>query len=71
MLASYMASCDACISRRAPKIESFFESRWVAKTAGFCTSPSGIEKRLAIFLTILTFIAFLRIPRHCPCAGEG
>jgi hypothetical protein len=24
-----------CISRRAPKFESFFESRWVAETLGF------------------------------------
>jgi hypothetical protein len=32
MLARCMASCGACISRRAPKFESFYESRWVAKT---------------------------------------
>jgi hypothetical protein len=33
------------ISRRAPKIESFFESRWVAKTLGFCMAQSGIDPR--------------------------
>jgi len=30
-----------CISRRAPQIESFFASRWVAKTLGFCMAADG------------------------------
>jgi len=34
-----------CISRRAPKIESFFESRWVAKTLGFCMFRFGTDPR--------------------------
>jgi hypothetical protein len=28
-----------CISRRAPKFESFFESRWVVETLGVCMYP--------------------------------
>ena len=32
-----------CISRRAPKIESFLESRWIAKILGFCMSRSGSD----------------------------
>jgi hypothetical protein len=39
MLARCVASCGACISRRAPKIGSFFESRCVAKTLGICMAP--------------------------------
>ena len=39
------------------------------KTFGFCMSPSGTDERLSIFLTILTIIPFLRIPRHCPGGG--
>ena len=35
MLARCIASCGACISRRARKIESFFESRESSKHWGF------------------------------------
>ena len=45
MLARCMAPCGACISRRAPKIESFFESRWVGKILGFCMAQSGMDPR--------------------------
>ena len=55
MLARCMAERGACISRRAPKIESFFESRWVGKTLGFLnvtvwprsTPVEGVEFELS------------------------
>ena len=31
--------------RRAPKIESFFQLRWVPKTLGICLSPFGTDTR--------------------------
>jgi hypothetical protein len=70
MLARCMASCGACISRREPKIESFFESSESANHWGFAwlglvliRARRGGRIRTIISIS-MHFITLRELPSH-------